>query len=179
MPILNLNGTSRKTGRTPAQYGGDIHQAGMAAKQHPTVRVAGVSYNSPFTPSSKSVFPGGATIATQPQVAPLKAGAGGAITSVADFTRTPPNSSTFFNTNVGPRPVVNRAGGPSRTANTPSNPNAVARVRPPAPKPRPVKVAAEHANAQSFFTQGGTIGSHANSSSNQDRWSTTKKGAAD
>lgn len=176
--IVNPNGTQRKPGVVPQ---GTIHGPDAASKQHGTVRVSGRSYNSPFTDSDVSVFPTGASIATQPQLPATKEQTPGITVNQTQFKKVyPTETPQFFQTSVRAHALVNRAGGPSTTANTPSNPNAIRHVKQTPPPQGTSQTPVSHLSLDSFHDQnnGSTIGSHANSSSSKSRWDTVKTGAA-
>jgi hypothetical protein len=183
MPILNLNGTTRKHGiATGKTIKGTIFGAGLAKAQHDTTLAVGKSYNSPFTHSSANLFPKGQTVSTQPHVQALKHEQPGSITSVQDFVKIHPwEKGKTWSTTPPVQSIVQRTGGPSKDADVPSNPNARYQQKQPRPALRPVKGKNETLTNLSFVRSGGTIGGHADpqagTSSDTSRWHTTKKGA--
>lgn len=179
MPILNLNGITRKPAR---QISGNIFRANLAARQHPTLRVTGKTYNSPFTTSSANLFPKGQTVSTQPHVAALKVEAPGKVVRLHKFVKIHPNEKgSTFSTTLPKRPIAHPVGGPSKRADTPANPNAPKLRQQPRPVRRAPLLKPEVATNLSFLRSGGTIGGHvdpaAGTSSGVSRWATVKKGA--
>lgn len=176
---MNLNGVSRKPAKPIV---GRIFASGVAAAQHSTLNVAGRTYNSPFTESSANLFPKGRTVSTQPHVMALKVETPGNVVPLHKFVKIHPNEKgKTFSTTLPQRPVVQRAGGPSKQADTPANPNAPKLKQQPRPL-RPIPVLKPETQLHlSFLRSGGTIGVHANpdagTSSHVSRWSVTKKGA--
>jgi hypothetical protein len=182
MPILNLNGTNRKHGiATGHTIKGSIFGPGLASRQHAVIGFHGKTYNSPFTSSSKSVFPTGQTVSTQPHVAATKVESPGDVVPVKDFVKVHPwEKGSHFSTTKPVRAIVERTGGPSPQADTPANPNAPAPLRQPRPK-RPIsQPPVVKSTNLSFLRSGGTLGGHvdpqAGVSSDVSRWLTVKKG---
>jgi hypothetical protein len=180
MPILNINGVTRKPGIGDSVIKGSIFNPGIAAKQHGTTTVAGTSYNSPFTPSNKPIFGASHNNSTQPALVATKVSEPGQVVPVNSFQKVQPQQrGSFFATNTAARPVTGRVGGPSSKANTPASPNApkLTRVAPPklVPNAHPART---HVGGFFAHAGGGTITSHANMSSTVDRWSVKKTGAA-
>jgi hypothetical protein len=172
MPILNLNGTTRKHA---APIKGTIDQAGIAAHQHGVTVKVGTSYQSPFTASARSVFPTGRTIATTPYLPPLKSEAPGDVVHLSSFVRVQPHEKgSHFATTQPVHHLVNRAGGPSIKHDTAKSPNASMR-----PQPRPTRhpfVTSENQSHLSFLRSGGTLRPHSNLDSSTSRWHVVKKG---
>lgn len=178
MPIINLNGTTRKhgiaNGRTIA---GQIHQPSIAAAQHGTTVVYGKSYSSPFTTSSASLFNASNNNSTQPHLSALKVESPGKVVPVSVVVKIHPNEKgTFFSTTKGPKPVYGRTGGPSPHHDTASSPNTSTLKATPRPVRRPQLTSPEKKTHLSFLRSGGTLGGHQNTSSNTSRWHTIKKG---
>lgn len=174
--IVNPNGTVRKNGR-PIQ--GTVLGPGLASHQHATLSFAGRTYNSPFTDSGKPLFNASNNNSTQLQLPALQVEAPGDVVATADFVKVHPTAKgTFFRpTAPATRPVAFRAGGPSKHANTPANPNAPT-PPPPRVKRSPQVSTEKQPPALSFLRSGGTLSAHANHDSYSSRWSQTKKGAA-
>jgi len=175
MGILNLNGIERKNAK-PIK--GHIFTPQLAALQHPTVGFFGKTYNSPFTQSNKPVFPVGTNVATQPQLPPLKVESPGTVVPLDDFVKVHPNEKgSTFATNRSARPVDFRNGGPSKTADTPANPNAPKLKRQPRPQRAGSQTPVEKQSHLSFIRSGGTLSAHSNKDSFTSRWAVSKKGA--
>lgn len=179
MPILNLNGTTRKPA---AVIQGQIFTPGLASTQHGTVAVYGRSYNAPFTTSGKPLFNATDNNSTQPHLPSLKVEAPGDVVKLKTFVKVHPwEKGATFSTTKPARPIVQRVGGPSNTADTPSNPNAPRLKMQPRPLRAGSQTPTEKTTNLSFLRSGGTIGVHADpqagTSSDTSRWSVAKKGA--
>lgn len=172
--IVNPNGTNRKNA-VPVR--GTVLGAGLAGLQHSSTHVAiGKTYQSPFTESSANLFSAANNNSTQAVLPALQVESPGKVVATKDFVKVHPTAKGTFFTPTAPasRPVAFRAGGPSKTANTPSNPNRVT------PVARPVRAPQTETSSippmLSFLRSGGTLTGHPNNDSFQSRWSVTKKG---
>jgi hypothetical protein len=176
MGILNLNGVERKN---HPYIRGDVFGAGLAVHQHPTIGVTGKSYSSPLTESSVNIFPAGRSVATLAHVPALIVESPGKVVQHKEFVRIGPHEkgSHFATTNTA-RPTFKRTGGPSKTNDVPSNPNAPSTNKMKRPQRSIANHAPEKSTNLSFLRSGGTLGSHPNSTSTVSRWAVTKTGAA-
>lgn len=183
MSILNLNGTERKHGIATGQtIKGRILAPGLASRQHGTVGFVGRTYNAQFTASGKTVNNTGRTTATQPYLPALKVESPGQVVPLHEFIKVHPHEKgSHFVTNLTPKAIVRRAGGPSKHADTAANPNTPNRV--PRPKRTGTLLQVEKQSHLSFLRSGGTMGGHsdpqAGTSSGVSRWATIKKGAVE
>ena len=144
----------------------------------------GLGYNVTFTESDTPPLAGQFNNATLPQVPALQVTTPGKVVPVNNFTRINPNETSVLHTSGRPRPLVNRAGGPSPHTDTPFHPTK--------PKPAPVQRyrptpqqlrTVHHINntAGSFNPTGtsrGTLSQQAPHDLGTDRWATIKVGAA-
>jgi hypothetical protein len=163
----------------------------------------GLSYNSPFTESPIPPMSGQFNAATQPYIPAMQASEPGVIVPTHQVVRTGPQLRTVLHTTgAHVRPATHRAGGPSKTSDTPFHPGP----RQPSPKTNRVKgvttekgstgnsvatgtpksttslaghvvrpVSSFGAGSQTAF---GTLGGHPHSDLVVTRWKTIKHGAA-
>ena len=177
MPILNLNGTTRKHGRiATGAFGGQ----GPSTAQHVPTGVLGTGYNSQFTVSDVAPLGTSINTATQPQLPALKAGAGGTVMALHQFQKVHPSENIPSLTPTAPIRVVSPGyGSPSPSNDVPSNPNK--KQRPPArlvPNPHVPTEKLPVTTGSFLHPVNQTLSAHANHDVNANRWNTVKKGAA-
>lgn len=171
MPILNLNGVSRKPTRLiPAR---NLNRNSFAAQQHSTLGFSGKTYNSPFTASAIPPLNNSHNSSTQSKIAATKVETPGVVVALHSFQKVHPNETTATvkqaNTATS-RPVVSRVGGPSAHADTPANPNArkaPSPRTPPSPHKSSEKINPGQSNGKSivlgsFLSSNKTLSSHSN-----------------
>jgi hypothetical protein len=175
MPIVNLNGVSRKNAR-PIE--GDVFGQGLASQQHGTTVATGRTYNSPFTHSSRDLFPKGRSVAQMPALPALQQERAGEVVKTSDFVKVQPHEKgTFFSTKARVGHVQRRAGGPDIQHDTAHSPNQFKHTQ-----ARPVRKPLSEPGRDihpSFMRGGGTLSANANHDKWQSRWSQTKKGVVE
>lgn len=187
MPILNLNGVSRKPSRlVPAR---NLNRDALSAAQHPTLGFSGKTYNSPFTASAIPPLNDSHNSSTQTQLPALKVETPGKVVPLHSFVKVHPDEKTATVKQAFPaqgRPAYTRTGGPSKHADTPANPN-IRKVPTQRPKRTPHKASeklkaghssiGQHAVAGSFLSTNAILGSHSNHDVvSVGRWDHIKKG---
>ena len=180
MPIINLNGLSRKNAR---YIHGDVFSHGPAADQHPSIGFMGRTYNSPFTESSKPPLATQFNVATQQQLPALQVQEAGQVVLTKNFIKVQPHEKGSPIVYDPTRHTIARStGGPSQSHNTPTTPNSRKTIKVmPRPMRHPVGSPEKYHVPAGSFLMGAhsALTSHAPSDSmTTSRWNKVKKGAA-
>lgn len=184
MPITILHGVNPKPSRlvkSDKPLRGTDPVAKIQMSQHPTLNVIGKTYNSPFTESSKNLFPVGVSTATQAKLPAIQSEGSATPVATAHFVKVQPfEKGSHFSTTKAPRPIVYRAGGPAKTHDTATTPNHPALKHSQKPTLKPFQTVAHRTFQPSFLQTGGTLSGHATAATNHStpRWNVTKRGAA-